>query len=738
MSDVASVLLVSDVFLFLWLGKTLGQLTKALHEKSQQLLTAIQSSRQFKGHVADVTINYVASWLESTAGAELATYFRLDVAASGFHILPQRAIAQRDRIHEQELQVALEHHYTIVTHFPSHYGSGIFSIQTVDDVLEQISLEPAQPATTVPYLTAHSSTTHQTLHKPHVPGTIAGVIQSLLGNRPLPTEALILLLSYFSAEVLDELGLMSWAMLPGSLTAPASLAPLDGNLLPDPTAPDAPKTFPQPLVNPDEPSHNAIALAHNPSGDRMARLPDTPPSPVKHIANLTQHKTTQRGINQDIEDAIAADGLGDARDHESLNTNVNRDGKSWARPAHAPIDTPDTPFAPGKPGVADTLSPGPSGVPPAVDDGETPSPTLSPPREVEPPLPEHNAPEPNPVSPPEEPAPPPSPSPDGFPEPVPLPSPPHEEPGSSTPPPISTPSPIVGSPVVPVPTPTIYSGDGGNRTFTIAAGSGETIITAFGGVGDGTSPPAAVRREIDLLQFGQGLTAETMVLTQAGTDVLIQFENVNDTIVVLKNFTLEWLDNLPQTTRDIESIGNIRFDNRVTTSDSFDVINQTKMLRRNVVTFLDEGNNTKSGYDNSQDVINGQAGNDYLEGRGGNDILRGGAGDDVLLGGTGDDRLVGGEGNDLLIGGDGIDTLEGGLGRDRFVIGRNQGTAIIQDFQLGDDWLQLAEGLLPSQIAFVQEGQHVHLVVDQSTIAIVKTLQDITALTTAFWPSPWS
>ncbi|WP_308189040.1 calcium-binding protein [Nostoc mirabile] len=107
------------------------------------------------------------------------------------------------------------------------------------------------------------------------------------------------------------------------------------------------------------------------------------------------------------------------------------------------------------------------------------------------------------------------------------------------------------------------------------------------------------------------------------------------------------------------SIGNILFDGQTTIADSFDVINanstQTSIFNKNTVTFLNELNNNIAGFDNSNDVINGQGGNDIINGLSGNDLLRGGSGDDILIGGFGNDTVVGGVGNDILVGGVGAD-----------------------------------------------------------------------------------
>ncbi len=135
------------------------------------------------------------------------------------------------------------------------------------------------------------------------------------------------------------------------------------------------------------------------------------------------------------------------------------------------------------------------------------------------------------------------------------------------------------------------------------------------------------------------------------------------------------------------------------------------------------------------DLIFGDKGNDLLFGRGGNDTLYGGedndrlvadegnnwlngnAGDDSLYGGEGDDTLYGeegnnffsgGGGNDILLVGFGRDTLSGGDGRDRFILERGTGSFIeteaniITDFVLGEDEIELINGLRFEQLNFLE------------------------------------
>ncbi|WP_298917128.1 calcium-binding protein [uncultured Nostoc sp.] len=226
----------------------------------------------------------------------------------------------------------------------------------------------------------------------------------------------------------------------------------------------------------------------------------------------------------------------------------------------------------------------------------------------------------------------------------------------------------------------ILTGGSGNDEFVIMefvlTDSDTKRITDFGGIGKGIDPTPGVIAEVDTLKFqGDGLTAQNMLLTKNGSNLEIGFENIYDINegvfyprVILQNFALENLDNLSKSTGATVDLGNIEFDEQSKITDSFDVFNadstQSSIFNLNTVTFLNDIDNNVNGFDNSDDVINGQGGDDIINSLSGNDILRGGAGNDILRGGVGNDTLNGGYGNDTLEGGAGNNTLDGGTADD--------------------------------------------------------------------------
>ncbi|WP_448267741.1 beta strand repeat-containing protein [Nostoc sp. DSM 114159] len=241
------------------------------------------------------------------------------------------------------------------------------------------------------------------------------------------------------------------------------------------------------------------------------------------------------------------------------------------------------------------------------------------------------------------------------------------------------------------------TGYSGNDTLTGGGGKDQfvfqgyyyndySIITDFTGVGKGTNPTAAAIAEVDTLNFqgNSNFTPQNMVLTQNGSNLEITFGAKAGYKIILQNFALENLDNLSKSTGATVDLGNILFYGQTTITDSFDVLNpnstQSTVFRKNAVTFFNDLNNSVNGFDNSDDVINGQGGDDIIDGKSGNDLLRGGAGNNTLIGGAGNDTLdaeystgdntlnggtgndtfsaIGSSGNNLLFGGDGNDSVD--------------------------------------------------------------------------------
>ncbi|MEH2251107.1 calcium-binding protein [Nostoc sp.] len=253
------------------------------------------------------------------------------------------------------------------------------------------------------------------------------------------------------------------------------------------------------------------------------------------------------------------------------------------------------------------------------------------------------------------------------------------------------------------------SGNGGQDTFVFRLGDGNDTITNFVGIGIGSNPSAKVITQLDTLQFiGNGLTARNLQLTQNGKNLELTFLDAASAKVTLQNFQLENLDNLSGNASR-PGIGNILFDGQTSVTDSFDVFNanstQTNLFKKNTVTFLNDLKNNITGFNNSNDVINGQGGDDIIDAKSGNDLLRGGAGSDTLIGGAGNDILTGGAGNDNFVFrlSHGNDTITDFVG---IGIGSNPSAKMITQL----DTLQfIGNGLTARNLQLTQNGKNLEL-----------------------------
>jgi glycerophosphoryl diester phosphodiesterase len=146
------------------------------------------------------------------------------------------------------------------------------------------------------------------------------------------------------------------------------------------------------------------------------------------------------------------------------------------------------------------------------------------------------------------------------------------------------------------------------------------------------------------------------------------------------------------------------------------------------ILFGGKGNDVIWGDDNTRKSRDSAAGgNDVLVGGAGDDLLGGKSGDDWLVGGSGSDILKGNSGNDVLDGGRHRDALIGGTGSDVFVLMLGSEADRIRDFEMGVDFIGLADGLQYEDLTFTKRG----IFVGSQQLAILKGGVDATTLTAA-------
>ena len=135
----------------------------------------------------------------------------------------------------------------------------------------------------------------------------------------------------------------------------------------------------------------------------------------------------------------------------------------------------------------------------------------------------------------------------------------------------------------------------------------------------------------------------------------------------------------------------------------------------------------------AQDILVGGVDDDTLQGGEGDDQLNGGAGSDSLAGGEGQDQLQGGQGDDQLNGGAGSDSLAGGEGQDTFMLAAGEQMDTIDDFQAGEDFLEL-ESMSLGDLSITQNEENTLLNFNNETLATLTGVQadTIENVTTTF------
>ena len=246
----------------------------------------------------------------------------------------------------------------------------------------------------------------------------------------------------------------------------------------------------------------------------------------------------------------------------------------------------------------------------------------------------------------------------------------------------------------------VHTGNNGQQILDIQAGVGLVLVQGFGGFGTAATPLPEALSELDTLRFnGTGLTVDNLILRQSDNDVLLSFEGVPNTSILLQDFQAEDLGNGTDTAGQL--IGNIIFNGQTEAVDNLETV---------IIQGKDDTN---------------------LKGGSGNDLLRGGHGNDTLSGKGGDDFLIAGRGDDLLGGGHGSDTLIGGQGYDIFrIYGGHDGVDTISDYDSDYDFLKLWNGLTFADLTISQgaNNQATDTLIERtSDNKLLAILQDINA-----------
>jgi len=245
---------------------------------------------------------------------------------------------------------------------------------------------------------------------------------------------------------------------------------------------------------------------------------------------------------------------------------------------------------------------------------------------------------------------------------------------------------------------TLYGGEGNDNLVgaegddILSGGPGNDYLEGWSGAdtylfarGDGADSITSASE--DILQFGAGITPDSLQLTASGTGLIVRIIDTGDQVYLSTTVgAMRFADGTVWTSEDINS----RL-YAVYGTEGVDTLTGTAG-RRNYIYGL--GGN---------DTLNGKELDDMLDGGAGSDKLYGLAGNDTLYGGEGNDTLSGSTGNDILVGGTGADTLDGGTGADTYRFTRDDGADTVSTSSAtSEDSLEFAAGIAPADVVFTK------------------------------------
>ena len=252
---------------------------------------------------------------------------------------------------------------------------------------------------------------------------------------------------------------------------------------------------------------------------------------------------------------------------------------------------------------------------------------------------------------------------------------------------------------------TIYAGDFGKTTIIGGTGDDELYSASQNSLGNETTYVYNLGDGNDIIhtginddyiQFGEGITKDSVMFTAVGYDLLITFKNSDGSIIIKDNF-------------NHRPFSLIKFAD----GSTYD-FNQVSQLLEIHGT---EGDDTVQGSSQSE-VIYAYGGNDNIDAGAGDDIIYAGDGDDTINAGYGDDIVYAGNGNDTIYAGDfGKTTIIGGAGDDElysasqnslgnettYVYNLGDGNDIIHT-GINDDYIQFGDGITKDSVMFTAVG----------------------------------
>ncbi|PYG88397.1 Ca2+-binding RTX toxin-like protein [Ruminiclostridium sufflavum DSM 19573] len=222
-------------------------------------------------------------------------------------------------------------------------------------------------------------------------------------------------------------------------------------------------------------------------------------------------------------------------------------------------------------------------------------------------------------------------------------------------------------------------GGAGDDTYAFGRGYGQDTVYEY----DSTSG------NVDTVSISKGILPSEISAVRRDNNLELAINGTTDKLTIKNYFS----------TDNAYKVEQIKFED----GTIWDIDYVKNAARYITGTALDD---TLAGFNDQDDIIDGQAGND---------TITAGKGTDILMGGEGNDKLYGQDGNDILSGGSGTDYLEGGAGDDTYIFGKGFGEDTVYDSDStggNKDVISFSEEVAPKDVTARRNADNLELLIN--------------------------
>ena len=193
---------------------------------------------------------------------------------------------------------------------------------------------------------------------------------------------------------------------------------------------------------------------------------------------------------------------------------------------------------------------------------------------------------------------------------------------------------------------------------------------------------------LNTIKFGENISFDDLTFKQDGNNLrLIVKNDISQGIIIQDHFSSNNINNNYHPITIFEFSDGSKFD-----------------FRENNITLT---------YDNRDETIISNIGDNIIDAQGGDDTITTYGGDDIINGGAGDDEISSGNGNDIITAGSGNDIINGEAGNDTYIWNLGDGMDTITDSS-GFDKIKFGEGITSANLSFFKQGNNLLIFINDN------------------------